>query len=361
MDYGDLVLGYTDGDEVVMRSRNTINGNIVSIGVSGTGKTGNELEKLVQRVDSGDAIAVVLNWHNCKNPESMPIGLREKYFKLSKVIDGADHISVPMFTPQVNAFGRSETKEMVTSRICTILGESANLSVTQKSALYEAVDYIYLKGLYKTEGIAAIKTKLERLNTRTAYAAIAKLRGVLDYNIFVDGELEFEKPILEIDLNRLDRNTQLIAVTVLLEYFFSKASTGAYLDKHLVLFIDECHNLDFGRSSIIRTMLYETRKLGLELFLATPELPTGKDAISAILQAGTRMYFRQEDAKVRDVAKMIDPSRQDKWTLYLSELRRGEYVLCGTYELYGIEYSDPVILRAFKNFDENPESNTPET
>ena len=84
MDYGNLVLGYTDRDEVVMRSRNTINGNIVSIGVSGTGKTGNELEKLVQRVDSGDAIAVVLNWHNCKNPESMPTGLREKYFKLSK-------------------------------------------------------------------------------------------------------------------------------------------------------------------------------------------------------------------------------------------------------------------------------------
>lgn len=74
-------------------------------------KKDRSLKKLVQRVDSGDAIAVVLNWHNCKNPESMPTGLREKYFKLSKVIDGADHISVPMFTPQVNAFGRSETKE----------------------------------------------------------------------------------------------------------------------------------------------------------------------------------------------------------------------------------------------------------
>lgn len=84
-------------------------------------------------------------------------------------------------------------------------------------------------------------------------------------------------------------------------------------------------------------------------------MPTNKDVISAILQAGTRMYFRQEDTKIKDVARLIEPSREDKWILYLSELKRGEFVLCSRYELNGIEYSDPVILRTYEHFDENSE------
>lgn len=352
-----MILGKTINKEIV-ESGTDVNGHVVAIGVSGTGKSSALFSMILQRAREGKR-SVVINWHNSAALSSMPPCLAEIYVKNRIVLDAANGIPVPLFETFCNEYGVEEPPEMLVSRVCSVLGMAVKLPPTQYNVLHSAVEDLVQNqqykpgcGTYAALGIQAVKEKMEKVRGAASRAALAKLRDLFDLNLLVDGKLEFKKPILEIDMNRLERRVQKILLNMLLEFLFLKAGQGVFKEDGIAVFIDEAHNLDYGKDDVIRNMLYESRKLGVELYLATPELPGHRDGISSILQAGTRLYFRQEDTKVRDVAKLIQYSRMEHWQIKLSELDRGEFVACGGYKKDGITYAEPIILSTYIKEDE---------
>ena len=75
--------------------------------------------------------------------------------------------------------------------------------------LRSAIRSVYETGAYQEEGICAIGSFLEEAECRSASSVYTKMRTLLDYNLLSDGEISFDKPIVEFDLTRWIRRASL--------------------------------------------------------------------------------------------------------------------------------------------------------
>jgi hypothetical protein len=106
-------------------------------------------------------------------------------------------------------------------------------------------------------------------------------------------------------------------------------NASQFQKNNLWLFLDECQNFD--PKGALPQMISESRKMGVNLILATQVLPvvTRNAVWERVMQCGTKLYFKpSEDCLVR-TAKLIGNSNHQPWIKVLRELKVGEFVADG--------------------------------
>lgn len=151
----------------------------------------------------------------------------------------------------------------------------------------------------------------------------------------LDGEFLPGGKIYEIDLLGLQYDEQAVVVEFLLNFLLRCAYQGAFVKNRLTIFVDESQNLNFKPKSTMNILLNESRKLGISMVLAAPKIPVEVRGMSVVEQCGTRLYFTQEAREGEKLAKIIAPTKSKEYCKLLSNLRVGECLACGEFQVGG--------------------------
>ncbi len=114
-----------------------------------------------------------------------------------------------------------------------------------------------------------------------------------------------------------------------MEVLGDQGNTGVSLaNKINPLVLDEIQNLDHRLSSPLAKILTEGRKFGLSMILATQTLsnlhPEERDRL---FQASQKLFFKPAETEVREYARVLEHSTNEKaelWIKRLSSLGKGE-------------------------------------
>lgn len=343
------IIGKTEsGENIYSNPSPTANKHLAVLGKSGAGKTTYILKRIIQLVLLGYSV-VVINWRKNLDHSLMDELIRREYEKHVKVIDVIEEgIKLPLFDPIVDNHGKKEKEINICNRISSILKAATDLTPSQAREVYSALVEVKTRNMFSKNGMHAITDYLDRMKRATALSAANKLGPLCNTNIIRDGDFWDDIPMIyEIDLNGLEYDDQIVVAKFLLDYLARMANRGLFMKNGLAIFVDECHNLDFGKGSTIYTLINESRKLNLRLMLATTELKTtGKNDMSVVLQCGECAFFEPQASQRKLFADLIDTEGPDKWLYRLSNLQTGQFVFAGNYVTeYGDEICNtPVIL-----------------
>lgn len=309
-------------------SIDALNPHVLVTGMSGSGKTVYCVSQIIQRAESGERV-VVFNHHNVLDRTQMLPEYRERYEALVKVVKVRDGVPLPLFSPLYYSNGTQESDEDVVKRVCDILKGAADLTEAQYRNLKIAVKHIQENNLYEAEGIASISDQLLELDTRPAQNTLAKLTDVLDSNRIVSGDLYGgEKRIKEYDFSGVDPFEQFKLLKILCDFYLRLSMTMRFAENPITLFFDECQNLNFGAKSTMSMFIYEGRKHGLKLLLATTSITNlGKAAEGVLSQVGTRIVFAPASCEDRKkTAELLSKNNFGPLVLDLRRLELGEFI-----------------------------------
>ena len=146
-----------------------------------------------------------------------------------------------------------------------------------------------------------------------------------------------------LDFSDLDENTQKIVLEIVLSCLWKKQIENGLPICNVVL--DEFQRLYLGSSSLVRQLLREGRKFGMNLILATQSLSIfSKDTVSMLEQAGTKLHFQPTQADLQRIARSLHHIYGNDWHQPLAQLRRGECVADGILQVGEATISRPLIL-----------------
>lgn len=133
-------------------------------------------------------------------------------------------------------------------------------------------------------------------------------------------------------------------------YIWRLAATNYFKRNELFLFVDEFQNLPSGSRSSLAQMLSEGRKFGINLVLATQQLPRSNATVvqQRLMQSGLILYFRPSTDQIRAAAKLIDPEKAQAWMKVLQGLGKGEFVASGALEISGHQVKYPLRVSAYE-------------
>lgn len=209
------------------------------------------------------------------------------------------------------------------------------LTDAQGSLLKEDVNEVFNNGAFARQGLVSVIWYLESLDTAAASRLAGRLSLLCDGSFILNGEFLPGGKIYEIDLLGLQYEEQVVIVEFLLNFLLRCAYQGAFVKDKLTIFVDECQNLNFKSKGTMNILLNESRKLGISMVLAAPKIPTEIRGMSVVEQCGTRLYFTQEGREGEKLAKLIAPTKSREYCKLLSNLRVGECVACGEFQVGG--------------------------
>lgn len=346
----NVILGVNKRGELIERSSKVPNGHICITGKSGTGKSSAMMSMLIQSHRAGDNV-IVINMHRCFDIECMMPQFHDYYSSNSMKIDVArDHLKLPLFTVGTDINGEEELVESVIGRVNNLLKKAGKLTGAQSAVVKRAVKDVFSQNLYHDEGICSIMRYLEAQDYKTAHNAAGKISSICDTNCFVDGNFldEIDGNIVELDLNGLQYDDQVIVADAIIDTLLRFANLGRFTEDNLTLVIDECQNFDFSSGSTMFSLINESRKLGINVILATPRLLTsGKQDMRVIQQCGTLMFFQPIPEDRRKLGKQINPGNPDSAVFNLSELKVGQCMLSGMYCNNGSDAKKPLVVNTY--------------
>lgn len=318
---------------VMLDMKGANNRHIALMGKSGSGKSVAG-QKILRNIAFGDECPIlVFDIHRLFGSDNIyPLLIKDIEKKCNDVNVSSAGISLPMFTPLKYVGGEEEQLD-VTASITDVLSSALKLGIRQKECLFQAINFVFETETYAQFGIAALNRALDAMDDEKAVDIQSKLRYILDKNIFRDGKTFIkDKKINVLRLSGLTDSAQSLIVEIVLAFIWRLANSGAFLEKGLCLFLDECQNLNWGKGGIISTILTEGRKLGLQLILITQMLKgNGKDDMSrCLLQAGNRLYFSPTENETQVIAKLIGAKRYLYWQMQLKSLSVGQCVADGS-------------------------------
>ncbi len=99
-------------------------------------------------------------------------------------------------------------------------------------------------------------------------------------------------------------------------------------DTPLPIILDEIQNLDHRLNSPLAKILTEGRKFGLSMILATQTLSNlHTEEKDRLFQASQKLFFKPAETEVREYARILEHSTNEKsdlWITRLSKLNKGE-------------------------------------
>lgn len=329
-------------------SRNSPNCSVCVTGISGMGKTTrlNYIELL--NTKSG-ATVLVLDMNQTHTEGRIFPYIREEYLQYTNRIHAlSDGLGLGLLQPMRTPSGVEEPSFHLVNSAVKALSSAQNMGVRQIGALRNAViNAIGHLDSFQTEA-EALAISLLQQEDNAADAVYQKLWTLLNCGALKPAckGIQYGKMNI-LDLSGTDTITQSSLAEVILSNLwrnirFSGLQTAG---QELVIVLDEFQNLSLKADAVLRDMLREGRKFGINLILATQTLEAfPKDVLALLNQAATRLYFKPAPSEARRIAKEIDFESADKWTKTLLGLGIGESVAVGTFCIEGAEICRPLIL-----------------
>lgn len=344
-----LEVGIHKDGYVMLDMKKSSNRHIAIVGRSGSGKSVAG-QKIIRDIAANDDCSVVVfDTHQLFSEENIFPEFRENIKKMSNDVNvNSEGITLPLFTPLQHKDGKTEDQLDVTTAITDVLSSTMKLGVRQKEYLYEAVDFVAESKTYAVHGIAALDKALALMDDQNAVAVQGKLRYILKKNIFRDGAVFIQDEKINIlRLSSFSESTQSLIVEIVLNYVWRMANAGIFMEKNICLFLDECQNLNWGKTGIIGTILSEGRKLGLQLILITQTLGgnSKSDIMRGLLQTGSQLYFSPPENETSMIARIIESRRAIQRQMILKTLEVGECVVNGSLMVNNVPYTGALKIK----------------
>lgn len=199
----------------------------------------------------------------------------------------------------------------------------------------------------------AIIGELELMGTERAMGVKEKLWPVTSCNIFdPHGKKLVPGAINIISFSGINNQAKKAVVEILMRVFWLGIRSqytegreyGFKIPGDVVFVVDEFQNLGLQKTSTVFEMLREGRKYRISLILATQTLvPFSTQTMAAISQAAVRLYFRPATCDVMKIAKQINPNNVEKTNAMLKNLRIGEAIAVGDFEIAKRLMTRPII------------------
>lgn len=343
-----MYVGNFDGKSCWV-SQNSPNRSVCMTGISGMGKT-TRLNYMELMTAKAGATVLVLDMNQTHTEERIFPYIREEYLRYANRIHALhDGLGLGLLQPMRAPNGEEEPYFHLVNSAVKALSSSQNMGIRQIGALRNAVIKAieHLAG-FQTEAEAlaisllqqedsyagAVYQKLWTLLNCGALKAASKCIGNGEINIIdlAGADSITQNCLAEIFLSNLWRNVQFNGI--------------AAMGRELVVVLDEFQNLSLKSDAVLRGMLREGRKFGVNLILATQTLEAfPKDVMALLNQAATRLYFKPAPSEAKQIAKEIDFENPGEWVKTLLGLGIGESVAAGNFCIEGAEICRPLVLK----------------
>ena len=329
--------------------KRSVNSHVALIGASGSGKSVQAQRIICEIVKAGGTV-LVIDSHAAFTDDQIFEKYRECIDKYRNDIN-AYETGIPshLFAPVRFADGTLEKKIDTVGAITDVISRSLKFGVKQRATLRTAVEYVMNNELYKEDGFEAIGAGLENNGDKTSVEVCERLLPLLKHNIFRDGDgLIVDNKINIVHLSKMDLTSQAVVSELLLSHIWRMANAEQFKERNLLLFIDECQNMDSSSDGPLAVMISEGRRMGVNLILATQMILQGttNSVQQRISQCGLILYFKPASNRVALTAKMINPINESKWLMALKDMKVGEFVASGAISIMGRSVSYPITVSA---------------
>ena len=342
-----MYIGNIDG-KLCWVSQSSPNRSVCVTGISGMGKTTrlNYMELLNAKAG---AIVLVLDMNQTHTEEQVFPCIREEYLKYANRIHALrDGLGLGLLQPMYAPDGTEEPFFHLVNSAVKALSSAQNMGVRQIGTLRNAViNAIRYRGSFQTEAEALAISLLQQEDS-CSEAVYQKLWTLLNCGALKSASKCIGKgKINMIDLSGADSATQNCLAEIFLSNLWRNVQFNgmAAMGRELVIVLDEFQNLSLKHDAVLRDMLREGRKFGLNLILATQTLEAfPKETLALLNQTATRLFFRPAPSEAKRIAKEIDFENPNGWVKTLLGLRIGESVAVGNFCIEGAEICRPLIL-----------------
>lgn len=307
------------------------NGIVGIIGISGGGKSTQMTKMSVGLAKAGKCV-IAIDIHDTFSDEHIHPKLVDKFRAVTKNIEVKEQgIPFPLFEKMQFPEGGEETDGDVISSVTEMLTRAFRLGSNQKRTLKWAVKTVYKKGLYKKFGIKAIQQVLEMVDEPNAFDVSEKISPITENNVFVDGEIPFEKGKVNcIRLGKLSFETQISVAEALLSLIWRKSNMLKAPDEEIYILVDECHNFNMSKATgVLPKLIAEGRKFGLNLILSTQTLTDDKTQFKLLAQSSLLLFCKVSKGEMREVAKLLDSKNALDWKYTLMQMATGDMIAKG--------------------------------
>lgn len=342
-----IIVGIDAYNRKVFLDTSTDNNHMGVWGGTGTGKTTWIETVLLQLANYFTQMHILrFAWHGCtQRNQRVPI-ISEELDRNTFTVFPDEDLPLKLFDSVRRDSLNRNNQEIEIGRITEILASAAKLPPTQRTATLASVKETYITGAYERYGLKTVGDNLLDLGAAGRHA-YTKLYSVFEGANIRYGEIEFNKPVCELDIDKFDDVAQRVIVNLVTSYYYDRAKRDRYINDGLALVIDEAQNADLRRGQIISQMLMESRKKNVRMILATPQPFAHSREFEAIQQCGTKIFFKPAGYE-RKLAKIIDPRHEEEMVLVLKHLNRGEFVAVGRFVTEDrIKINQPIKLRTF--------------
>lgn len=339
------------GQKVCFNIREAVNKNVAIYGAPGVGKSV-EIQKIALEIIHRGATALMFDHHQVLDDREIFWKYKQEFTSFMHEISAYEAgIPCDLFEPITYPDGGQEHPMDAVCAAVDAFDRALKLGSAQKAVLRTAIAQMAEGKMYGIEGFKAIDKVLEDMDDPTSTKLRDKLYPLIIHNVFCPGNFFIQEGRINVlRLSKFDLATQDIVAEIVLAYIWRLAATNYFKRNELFLFVDEFQNLPSGGRSSLAQMLSEGRKFGINLILATQQLPRSNATVvqQRLMQSGLILYFRPSTDQIRAAAKLIDPEKAQAWMKVLQGLGKGEFVASGTLEISGHQVKYPLRVSAYE-------------
>lgn len=329
-------------------STDSSNRSVCITGLSGTGKTVrlNQLE--LSALQKGASV-LVLDVGHTHAVEDVFQPMRKNFSRAANYIDAKEGLGLGIFRTLETDQGKKEPVVQVVNSAVSALSAGQRMGPRQLGALRGAVIDVMKNRCYAGSEAEALESALAgRENDEHAAAVYQKLWTILHCGALNPASKYLQTGKINIlDLSDTDTITQTALVELILHTLWRKIRFAGLQRKQqkITIVLDEFQNLPLKSGSLLCNMLREGRKFGVNFLLATQSLMSFPREVRPIIgQTATQLYFRPAPSEIKSIAKTIDFEKAAVWEKILSNLKVGECVAVGEFEVNGAEVKRPLKL-----------------
>lgn len=337
-------LGTKDGGQLRV-SKESTNQSIAIFGQGGSGKS-----QLGRYIFSEAERGVTFNSHNSQE-SSAKTSVDDAYEKRVRKINVAkDGIGMDLFSPIVKLGDEkkgiedtTENEMAVVDRVTNMISNACGLADTFKELVRMAVEETFESNLFEEHGLTIILEWLRAQETSFAMRTASKIRAICGQKIFHSGDFfQDGAEIIEFDLSGIDASFHRQIIEFTLDYISRKSESGIFRKTGYVIYLDEAQQLNYHslEECAIAKLLNMNRKNEVRMVMAMPSMfAVNKNAAKLMGQCATLCFFKPIEGDYKKVASILDRTKPQRPMWKLKQLRRGDFIATGTFELNGNQIS----------------------
>lgn len=342
-----MYVGDLNGQQCYI-SKFSPNASICLTGISGSGKTV-RMQKIELACVQNGATVIVFDLNQTHTESQIFVPIYEAYnLYINRIEAIKDGINLSFLTAIQDAQGKQESFVSLVNSAVNALTAGQNMGLQQIGVLRNAVMNAVKNRAHFQTDVEAIAYFLLQDDDARANAVYQRLWTVLNSGVLRPSEKKIQYGKVNIlDFSGLDALTKSTLVEITLSAIWRNTTMRGTDIKgtELILALDEFQLLSWQKNAVMRDILREGRRFGIKVLMATQTLEIfPKDVVSLLNQMANRLVFRPPTSEICRLAKMIDPKKLEMWADQLNNLRIGESIGLGDFNVGGREVRHPIKL-----------------